>query len=68
MLIYNTNNIFFLVCVVCYGFKQVQKIRPCNHRVCVRCIENIRNNLCPMCKQEIISYLPPNRRIQPTNT
>ena len=46
------------VCVVCYSGTRVQRLRPCKHRVCMKCIPKLRVHTCPFCREAIQSFLP----------
>ena len=49
-------------CKICYNNKINYALNPCGHTLCQECSENILKNqhqsinLCPFCKQSIISY------------
>lgn len=46
-------------CGGCQERQQLQKIRPCGHRICSNCALNIIARTCPACREEIDTYLPP---------
>ncbi|XP_014227253.1 uncharacterized protein LOC106652673 [Trichogramma pretiosum] len=46
-------------CIVCYEHEKVQKLWPCKHRMCVHCIPRLKKKICPLCRKDIESWLPP---------
>ena len=45
-------------CTICFEKKWVTNT-PCNHKICLRCILNLKNNECPFCrKKNIFNSLP----------
>lgn len=46
-----------MTCCICYENNELLKIN-CNHNVCKKCVKNMFNTKCPICRKDLIKELP----------
>ncbi len=46
-------------CCICYEKNYVTKT-SCNHHICINCLMELKNIICPLCRKDLYNELPRN--------
>ena len=42
-----------LECCICYTEVDADNCLKCNHSICISCLNNMRDDICPICRKEL---------------